>query len=647
MKFYITQTKCPNYWFYPSIGLSSGIALTWKNGVDLETMHTTSDTIHTIVHTHDSKPDLLISFMYGAHNSVDFDNQWQYLLNMNNYVDLPWVLIGDLNFTMNDPETHNTTNHPHHSSHVRNFVQQLGLIDLGYSGHKSTWYNHRDGDAHVFVRLDRALVNTRWLNNYTNSHLQLLIPIASDHSPILLHITPSYSKHSPFKLYKCWFRVPSCTETINKSWQLKFLGSPSYQLSSKLKFTRTELHKWKRFSFGNIEASIHNVQNQIQQCSNNSLAPSHPEVLQLSNSLQTWLTIQKEYFIQQAGDKFLEVDKNTYYFHSLANFNKRRSNVHAIKGPLGIWYDSRIEIEEIMLSHFQNVTATSKSPIFQDILNLFQPCISDSDNLRLILLPDDQEIKDVVFSIRPWASPGNDGFQAAFYQQCWDTISFEVISMVQHFFIHKHMLKAINHTYQVLIPKTHHPQTPADYRPISLCNVSYKIISKNLANRLKPFLPNIISPTQTAFVSGRHIHDNAVIAHELLHTMKTKNINQALIGLKLDLSKAFDMVEWSFLISILRQLGFHSDWIYMIKQCVSTTNISLLINGSPSASFTPTRGIRQGDPLSPYLFLFVMEAFSRLLQHSVVSDQLQGLRINKHFPAIHHLFFADDCLLLF
>ncbi|XP_026384142.1 uncharacterized protein LOC113279683 [Papaver somniferum] len=113
------------------------------------------------------------------------------------------------------------------------------------------------------------------------------------------------------------------------------------------------------------------------------------------------------------------------------------------------------------------------------------------------------------------------------------------------------------------------------------------------------------------------------------------------------MSKAFDRVEWSFLLSIFRQLGFHNDWISLIEQCISTSNISILINGSPSSTFSTTRGIRQGDPLSPFLFLFVMEAFSRLLQLNVDSGYLSGIRINHHYPLINHLFFADDCLLFF
>lgn len=219
--------------------------------------------------------------------------------------------------------------------------------------------------------------------------------------------------------------------------------------------------------------------------------------------------------------------------------------------------------------------------------------------------------------------------------------------MVQYFFTNHHMLKEIYHTYQVLIQKITHPQTPVEYRPISLCNVSYKIISKILANRLKPFLSNIISPTQTAYVPGRHIHKNVIIAQELLHTMKTRRSKDALVGLKLDMSKAFDRLEWSFLLSIFRNIGFYNDWIAMIDQCIYTKNTSLLINGSPTATFTPSRGIRQRDSLLSYLFMFIMEAFSSLLQSQIDIGHLTGIKVAKHSPTINHLFFTDDCLLIF
>jgi hypothetical protein len=134
-----------------------------------------------------------------------------------------------------------------------------------------------------------------------------------------------------------------------------------------------------------------------------------------------------------------------------------------------------------------------------------------------------------------------------------------------------------------------------------------------LANRFKPLLHKIVSPFQSAFLKGRSIQDNTILAHELFHFMKQKKGNGGLMALKLDMEKAFDSMEWEFLLRILSQLGFHPTWINWIKQCISTSSFSILLDGAPFGNFVPSRGLRQGDPLSPFLFILGSEMLSRLL----------------------------------
>jgi len=148
------------------------------------------------------------------------------------------------------------------------------------------------------------------------------------------------------------------------------------------------------------------------------------------------------------------------------------------------------------------------------------------------------------------------------------------------------------------------------YRPISLCNIIYKIISKLLANRLKPLLDKIISPFQTTFVPGRLIQDNSILAHEMLYTLKSKCGLGGLMAINIDIEKAFDKMEWSFLFSIMNKLGFHAKWINWIRLCISTSSFSVLLNGSSFGHFKPARGLRQGDPLSPFLFIIGTEVIS-------------------------------------
>lgn len=171
-------------------------------------------------------------------------------------------------------------------------------------------------------------------------------------------------------------------------------------------------------------------------------------------------------------------------------------------------------------------------------MSLITPCISEEENIKLIEIPNSQEIKKNVFQIKSWSAPGPDGFQAGFYQQNWEILGNDVIKMLQEFFRHGKLLKELNHTYQTLIPKNICIQTPSDFRPISLCNISYKIISKIMTNRLKPILHKIISPWQAAYVPGRNIMDNSIIAHEIVHPMKNTRAIHGVV-LKIGYVKSF------------------------------------------------------------------------------------------------------------
>lgn len=220
-----------------------------------------------------------------------------------------------------------------------------------------------------------------------------------------------------------------------------------------------------------------------------------------------------------------------------------------------------------------------------------------------------------------------------------------VRKMIQSFCYSGYLLKQSNHTFQVLIPKSQSAHKPTDFRPISLCNISYKIISKLLTNRLKPIITKIISPWQAAFVPGRNIADNTIIAHEVIAYMKRTKRCSGVFRIKLDMSKAFDRMEWSFLLQVMQKMDFFPHWCQLIQQCISTVSISLLVNGSPTPAFFPTRGLRQGDSLSSCLFIICMEGFSQLIQHAESAGLIKGVKPTMQSPTITHLFFEDDCLL--
>jgi hypothetical protein len=177
--------------------------------------------------------------------------------------------------------------------------------------------------------------------------------------------------------------------------------------------------------------------------------------------------------------------------------------------------------------------------------------------------------------------------------------------------------------------------------------VIYKIISKMLSLRLKHILPEVISPMQSAFVPGRLITDNVLLAYESIHTIKNKRDGvNGVCTMKLDMHKAYDRVEWIFLENMMRRLGFAERWISIMMACVRSVRYQVRFNSDETDMFSPTRGLRQGDPLSPYLFLLCAEGLSSLLMYEEEVGGITGVRVCRNAPSVSHLLFDDDSLIL-
>ena len=186
-------------------------------------------------------------------------------------------------------------------------------------------------------------------------------------------------------------------------------------------------------------------------------------------------------------------------------------------------------------------------------------------------------------------------------------------------------VKSLNTTFLVLVPKKGGANDLCDFRPISLVGGLYKLLAKVLANRLKKVVRKVVSSTQNAFVEGKQNLDVALIANETIDSLLKRNESGVLC--KLDLEKAYDHINWDFLLTVMQKMGFGEKWAGWISWCISTASFSVLINGLPTGFFQSTRGLRQGDPLSPYLFVLGMEALSCLINKAVRGGFLIGCRI--------------------
>ncbi|XP_060170402.1 uncharacterized protein LOC132601318 [Lycium barbarum] len=339
-----------------------------------------------------------------------------------------------------------------------------------------------------------------------------------------------------------------------------------------------------------------------------------------------------------------EGDSNTKYFYSVVKENRRKAHIHRIRNSHGHWIEGNKAISNAAVEHFSILFTHSPSDNDLSILNWIDTSITEEENNFMCSIPEDEEIKGVVFSIDPNSAAGLDGYNGHFYHATWNIIQLEVCNFVKAFFTGTFLTKYYTHTNLVLIPKVPSPTTLDQLRPISLCNVSNKIISKILSTRIATLLPKLISDNQSGFVKGRLITENILLTQEIVHGMKQANQGGNII-IKLDMSKAYDKLSWSFLTAVLRKMKFSEQFIDLIARLISDNWYSILINGTRYGFFKSSRGIKQGDPISPSLFILAAEALSRALNSLHSNDKFIGFSMSNNGPKINHLSYADDLVL--
>lgn len=228
-----------------------------------------------------------------------------------------------------------------------------------------------------------------------------------------------------------------------------------------------------------------------------------------------------------------------------------------------------------------------------------------------------------------YKSRGLDGLTVTFYKSNWRIVQASIIKEIQVTFETGQIRCGMNHTFLALIPKSSSANKVDLFRPIALCNVIYKIITKIIASRLRSHLEGIISPNQVAFIPNRSIHDNIIVNHEIMYYLNKKGGKKSFMAIKIDLAKAYDKVEWNVFSHILGRLGFDDKFITLVHACISSAHFSVLLNGSPFGYLKSERGIRQGDPMSPTLFTIISDVLSRILTRAEHEGRISGVKISR------------------
>lgn len=313
----------------------------------------------------------------------------------------------------------------------------------------------------------------------------------------------------------------------------------------------------------------------------------------------------------------------------------------------GRWRNRGPDLSDLMINYFSDLFKSTIGDM-KLVLDCINQKITESQNSMLLRRVRQEEVKEALFSMHPEKSPGPDGLNPGFYQSFWDILGNDITNFCDEFITSGHLPAGLNKTQIVLIPKKSTPESMSDLRPISLCNVIYKIAAKVVASRMKPLLNDLISENQSAFVPGRLITDNVMVAFETMHYLKRKSQGrEGFAALKLDMSKAYDRIEWPLLRAIMIKLGFCLRWVELIQECVTTVEYTILNEGEEIGPIFPQRGLRQGDPLSPYLFILIMEGLTAMIRNQEARGTIHGIAIARGAPSVSHLLFADDCFIFF
>ncbi|XP_056688698.1 uncharacterized protein [Spinacia oleracea] len=444
------------------VGTRGGIWLFWKKTVDLVLFDAENTYFHSLFHFKNLGKEGLVTAMHAPSSSREKSNHWNSLQSNLPPKNTPWLVVGDMNeITSQSEKQGGRPFRVNQGKEMVNFMDEAGLVDLGFSGCPFTWTNARDAHHLIQERLDRALANSPWMEAYPHT---------------------------------------------------------------KNLFTTTRL-------YGNLNCDTH-------------------------------------------------------------------SNL-------------AVNVEEF------------------DMLN--SPVSID-------------EVRNNLFAMDPIKAPGPDGIQPIFFQKHWVQLGTIIFDFCNDCFLNGTIPEDINQSYITLIPKNPCPATIAEFRPIGLCNTIYKLVTKIISSRLKNILGRIISPFQSSFIHGRGIEDNVILVKEMAHHFHKVKKRNKIMALKLDITKAYDSIEWDFVRETLLFFNFPPNLISLIMSCISTPSISILWNGEICNAFKPSRGIRQGDPLSSYIFVLCLDRLSTIIEQKVNSHSWSPIAITRNIK-ISHVFYADDVFL--
>lgn len=606
------------------------------------------------------KEEFFCSFVYGLNLMEERKELWR---DIKAHQDSPiirksaWIIQGDYNEILNGVE-YSDLDSSYDSPSMRDFqdtVKYCSLVDMSYQGPRFTWSNKRDNGV-ICKKLDRTLMNEVWMRNYPQSYCVFEAGGCSDHQRCRIVIkTETMKPRRPFKFVNALVDMHAFLPVVSGFWPetepLFNSTSALFRLSKKLKVLKSSLMELSKNEVGDIFTKTKEAYKKMCEAQTKTLeVPTQVNMKTEYVAFERWLflsNLEERVISQRAKIHWLDVgDGNNKNFHRAAKVTEIRNSIREIKRLDGSVADSQEEIKKEAVDHFYNFLAHVPTDLrevnLEELKELLNYECTEEDRCMLIGEVTEEEVKRVLFSMPADKSPGPDGYTSEFFKASWDITGRDFVVAIKSFFDKGFLPKGVNSTILALIPKKNESIYMKDYRPISCCNVIYKVISKILANRMKRILPLFISLNQSAFVKDRLLMENVLLASELVKSYHKESVSER-CAVKIDISKAFDSVQWSFLLSVLGALHFPEKFIFWIKKCIELASFSIQVNGELAGYFNSKRGLRQGCSLSPYLFVICMQVLSKLLDKAAKGGTI-GYHPYCEDLNLTHICFADDVI---
>lgn len=629
-----------------AIGRSGGLLLIWDLGaVDIQRVF--GDETFIAAMGRWIAKDQAIGWVnvYGPRQEKQREELWPKLERMINSDAGEWCIFGDFNEVRKKDERCNTQFSQKGADSFNEFINNNQLVDIPIGG---TRFTRISDDGSKFSKLDRFLVSENFQEVMGGVVCTALDRRLSDHCPLLLKEDKMRDfGPKPFRTLDVWWNETGVDDIVKDAWRKPVSSCrPDCVFRDRLKNVKVELKNWSKQIFGALG-------NEIEECRKEVLKwekEANERVLS-SDENERWMEVRKVWLRkekvktgimrQRARVKWAaEGDENSKLFHAAV---RRRSRKGALMGLHvdGNWCEDPDVVKESVRGYFSKIFSEEdcNRPVF------------NSDNFKRLSMGDKQmlemdfteeEIRRAVNQCGSSKAPGPDGFNFRFIKRYWDILKGDIMRAIEGFWVSESISSGCNASFVSLIPKVSNPVSLNEFRPISLIGCFYKIVAKVLAERVKRVIDSVIGEEQSAFIQGRSILDGVLVANELIDFVKGRKKKSLIF--KVDFEKAYDCINWNFLYSVMEQMGFGNKWIGWIRACLSSATTSVLVNGSPTKEICLSRGIRQGDPLSPFLFLIVAEGLNVVMKEVRESGSFKGVKLGDGSEMVSHLQFADDTI---